>query len=203
MNAFYEQMHKHTKIAQASIFLVLALSLLVLACSFRPTPQYGACRVLPKGGRGLGFAPNRGLGMGLGRWLGCGLGPGVRSGMHLHGGSLRAVTHWEQQKAAAADKKAAKKKPKPKSDAEPPAKPAPKPAKPRPKPEAEQAPQPEPKVGSMRCIQKMPLNPKHLLFPWVFHPHSAPLPRRNRGYDPRVDTTGVGHIHLFSKQGVR
>ena len=49
----------------------------------------------------------------------------------------------------------------------------------------------------------MPLNPKHLLFPWVFHPHSPPRPCHNRGYDPRVDTIGVGHIHLLTKQGVR
>ena len=48
-----------------------------------------------------------------------------------------AVTHWEQQKAVAAGKKAAKakKKPNPKTDADPPAEPVSKPAKPEPKPE--------------------------------------------------------------------
>ena len=60
-----------------------------------------------------------------------------------------AVTHWEQQKAAAAGKKAAKakKKPNPKPDVDPPTEPAPKPAKPEPKPEAKQAPQPQPKAA--------------------------------------------------------
>ena len=62
------------------------LSLLVLAAL---NLRAGACRVLPKGGRGLGFAPIRGLGMGLGRWLGCGFGRGLRRGIHLHGGGLR------------------------------------------------------------------------------------------------------------------
>ena len=46
----------------------------------------------------------------------------------------------------------------------------------------------------------MPLNPKHLLFPWVFHPDSPPpAPPHNRGHNPRVDTIGVGHIHLLTK----
>ena len=50
-----------------------------------------------------------------------------------------AVTHWEQPKAAAVGKKAAKakKKPNPKPDGDPPVEPAPKPANPEPKPEAE------------------------------------------------------------------
>ena len=67
----------------------------------------------------------------------------------LYASHAAAVTHWEQQKAAAAGKKAAKakKKPNPKPDADPPAEPAPKPAKPEPKPEAKQAPQPEPKAA--------------------------------------------------------
>ena len=88
MNAFYErvyeQLHRHTKIAQASIFLVLAcpcLSLLVYAALHLGA---GACCVLPKGGRGPGFASIRGLAMGLGRWLGCGFGRGVRWGNLLH-----------------------------------------------------------------------------------------------------------------------
>ena len=59
-------------------------------------------------------------------------------------------SHREQQNAAAAGKKAAKakKKPNPKSDGDPPAKPAPKPAKPEWKPEAKQAPQPQPKAAA-------------------------------------------------------
>ena len=60
----------------------------------------------------------------------------------LYASHTAALTHWEQQKAAAAGKKAAKaqKKPNPKPDADPPAEPAPKPAKRDPKPEAKQAP---------------------------------------------------------------
>ena len=56
----------------------------------------------------------------------------------LYAAHAPAMTHWEQQKAAAAAKKAAKakKKPTPKPDADPPAEPAPKPAKPDPKPAA-------------------------------------------------------------------
>ena len=58
-----------------------------------------------------------------------------------------AVTHYEQQKAAAAGKKAAKarKKPKSKLDADPPPKPGPQPDNPEPEPGAKQAPQPKPK----------------------------------------------------------
>ena len=89
MNAFYEQLHRHTKIAQASIFLVLACPCLSLLVHAALHLRAGACWVLPNGGRGLGFAPIRGLGMGLGRWLGCGFGRGVRWGIHLHGGGLR------------------------------------------------------------------------------------------------------------------
>ena len=65
----------------------------------------------------------------------------------LYASHAATVTHWEQQKAAAAGKKAAKSKKKPntKPDMDPPAEPAPKPAKPEPQPEAKQAPQPEPK----------------------------------------------------------
>ena len=61
MNTFYEQMHRHTKIAKFSIFSVhctaflCPLSLLVVAAL---NLRAGACRVLPKGGRGLGFAPS-------------------------------------------------------------------------------------------------------------------------------------------------
>ena len=67
----------------------------------------------------------------------------------LYASHVAAVTHWEQQKAAAAGKKAAKakKKPNPKPDADPPAEPAPKPAKPEPKPEDKQAAPPEPKAA--------------------------------------------------------
>ena len=72
MNTFYEQLHRNTKIAQASIFLVLAcpcLSWLVhAALHFRA----GVCWVLPKGGRGLAFASIRGLGMDLGKWWAAG-----------------------------------------------------------------------------------------------------------------------------------
>ena len=49
----------------------------------------------------------------------------------------------------------------------------------------------------------MPLNPKHLPFPWVFHPHTPPRPPPKPRLQPRVDTIGVGHIHLFTKQVVR
>ena len=89
MDAFYEQLHRHTKIAQASIFLVLACPCLSLLVHAALHLRAGVCWVLPKGGRGLGFAPIRGLGMGLGRWLGCGFGRGVGWGIHLHGGGLR------------------------------------------------------------------------------------------------------------------
>ena len=67
----------------------------------------------------------------------------------LYASHAAAVTHWEQRKAAAAGKKAAKakKKPNPKPDADPPAEPAPKPPKPEPKPEAKQAPKPKPKAA--------------------------------------------------------
>ena len=73
MNAFYEQMHMHTQIAQFSIYFVYfivfpcPLSLLMLAALHL---EAGACRVLQKGGRALGFKPIRGVGMGLGRGLG-------------------------------------------------------------------------------------------------------------------------------------
>ena len=62
------------------------LSLLVLAAL---NLRAGACLVLPKGGRGLCFAPIRGLGMGLGRGLGEGFSRGFHSGIHLHGAGLR------------------------------------------------------------------------------------------------------------------
>ena len=67
----------------------------------------------------------------------------------LYASHAAAVTHWENQKAPAASKKAAKAKKtsNPKPDADPPVEPAPKPAKPEPKPEAKQAPQPEPKAA--------------------------------------------------------
>ena len=61
---------------------------------------------------------------------------------HLLSASLAStLTHWEQQKAADAGKKAAKakKKPNPKPYADRPAEPAPKPAKLDPKCEAKQA----------------------------------------------------------------
>ena len=60
----------------------------------------------------------------------------------LYASHAAAVTHWENQKTAAAGKKAAKAKKK--SNPEPDAEPAPKPAKPEPKPEAKHAPQPAP-----------------------------------------------------------
>ena len=89
MDAFHEQLHRHTKIAQVAIFLVLACPCLSLLVHATLHLKDGACRVLPKGGRGLGFSPIWGLGMGLGRWLGCGFGRGVRWGIHFHGGGLR------------------------------------------------------------------------------------------------------------------
>ena len=85
-------MHRHTTIAQFSICPVhfaaflCPLSLLVLAAL---NLRAEACWVLPKGGRSLGFTPIRGVGMGLGRWLGCGFGEELRWGIHLHGGGLR------------------------------------------------------------------------------------------------------------------
>ena len=85
-------MHRHTNIARFSICSVhftpflCPLSLLVLA---NLDLKAGACQVLPKGVRGLGFAPIRGLGMGLGRGLGSWFGRGLRWGIHLHGGGLR------------------------------------------------------------------------------------------------------------------
>ena len=81
MNAFYEQMHRDTKLAQLSIYFVhftvfaCPLSMPVLAALHL---SVAACQVLPKGGRGLGFAPIRGPGMDLGRGLGCGSGRGLR-----------------------------------------------------------------------------------------------------------------------------
>ena len=67
----------------------------------------------------------------------------------LYASHAAAVTHWENQKAAAACKKAAKAKrgSNPKADADPPAEPASKLAKPEPKPEAKQAPQAEPNAA--------------------------------------------------------
>ena len=76
MNAVYEQVHRHTEVAQfvhLTAFLC-PLSLLILAAL---NLRAGASRVLPKGARGLGFAPIRGLGMGLGRGLGWGFGRGL------------------------------------------------------------------------------------------------------------------------------
>ena len=70
MTAFYEriyeQQHRHTKIAQASIFLVSACASLSLQVHAALHLRAGACWVHPKGGRGLGFTSIRGLGMGLG-----------------------------------------------------------------------------------------------------------------------------------------
>ena len=78
MNAFYErmneQLHRHTKIAQASIFLVLACPCLSLRVHAALHLRAWACWVLPKGGRGSGLTSIRGLGMGLGWWFGCEVG---------------------------------------------------------------------------------------------------------------------------------
>ena len=75
----------------------------------------------------------------------------------LYDSHAAAVTHWEQQKAAAACKKAAKakQKPNPEPDADLPVEPAPKPAKPEPKPEAKQAPQPKPKAAPQAAPMEM------------------------------------------------
>ena len=84
-------MHRHTKLAQFSICYVhftafpCSLSLSVLAAIHLKAEAY---RVLLKGVRGLGFAPNQGLGMSLGKGLGWGLGRGWRWGIDLHGGCL-------------------------------------------------------------------------------------------------------------------
>ena len=81
MNAFYERIHRHTKIVQFSIYFVhciivpCSLSLLVVASLH-----------VPKGGCGLGLALIRGLGMGLGR--------GLRWGIHLLGDRLRGGLGW-------------------------------------------------------------------------------------------------------------
>ena len=182
MNAFYEQMHTHTKVAQFSIFPVhctaflCPLSLLVLAAL---NLRAGVYRVLPKVGRGLGFACIRGLVMGLGRWLGCRFGRGVRWGIHLHGCGLMGsfglgmrgllslrlgfMLSWLRGRLS----------------------------------RQVRVPfgvrllfalgglltcrcslllLPVGHWCSMRGIQQIPLNPKHLLFPWVFHPHSPPRP---------------------------
>ena len=83
MNAFYEriyeQQHRHTKIAQASIFLVLACASLSLQVHAALHLRAGACLVLPKGETegwlrvfigqdvvvgGTGFCIGGGLGMG-------------------------------------------------------------------------------------------------------------------------------------------
>ena len=72
MNTFYEEKHRHTKLARFSIFSVHSrsfpcpLSLLVLVALHLSA---GAYQVLAKGHRGLGAAPNPGFGMGLGRPL--------------------------------------------------------------------------------------------------------------------------------------
>ena len=169
------------------MFLVLACPCLSLLVHAALHLRVGACWVLPKGGRGLGFAPIRGLGMGLGRWLGCGYGRGVRWGIHLHGGgprgtfglglrgllSLRLGFRFGLLGGRLSRRVIVR-------------------------------------LGirllfglgglltcscsllllsmghscSMRGIQQMPLNPKHLLFPWVFHPHSPPVPRRNPPQPP-------------------
>ena len=74
----------------------------------------------------------------------------------LYASHAAAVTHWKNQKATAAGKKAAKakKKSNPKPDAHPPAEPAPKPSKPELKPEAKQAPQPEPKAAPQAALME-------------------------------------------------
>ena len=54
---------------------------------------------------------------------------------------------------------------------------------------------------SMRGIQQQPLNTNHLLFPLVFHPN--PPANNNGGRNPWVDTIGVGHKNLCTKQGIR
>ena len=94
MNALYEQMHKHTKVAQFSIcrvhftpFLCPSSFLVLDSLNLKA----GACRVLPKGGGGLGFGPIPGRVMGLGKWLGCRFGRELRWGIHLHGGGLGAA----------------------------------------------------------------------------------------------------------------
>ena len=51
----------------------------------------------------------------------------------------------------------------------------------------------------MRGMQPMSLNPKHLLFPGLFHPHSPP--QNNGGHNTQVDTIAVGHQSLCTKQG--
>ena len=86
----------------------------------------------------------------------------------LYASHAAVVTHWEQQKAAAAGKKAAKakNKPNPKPDADPPAEPALKPAKPEPKPEAISRP--------LSSSLKLPLRPP----PWRWMPQRTPRPNQ-------------------------
>ena len=195
----------HRKLAQFSICWVhftafhCPLSLRVPAAL---NLRAGACRVHPQEGRGLGFNPIQGMGMGLGRGLGWGFRRGLRWGIHLHGGRLRGIFGLGQRGLLSlrrgfglswlGDRLGRRV-----SD----------------------------RFGarllfghgglvtcscsllllpmgqccSMRGIQQIqqPLNPKHLLLPWVIHPP----PPRNRGYNPRVDTIGVGRKNLFTKQG--
>ena len=182
---------------------------LVLACSCSPKNlRARACRVLPKGGRGLSFAPIRGLVMGSGRWLGCRFGRGVHWGIHLHGGGvvgsfglglrgllglrlgfrlswlggrlgLRVRVRFGVRLLFGLGGLLTC--------------------------SCSVLLLPRGHCCSMTGIQQMPLNPKHLLLTWVFHAHSPPRPPppHNRGYNPRVETIGVGHIHLFTKHGVR
>ena len=98
MNAFYEHMHRHTKLAQFPMFPVHSctaflcpLSLLVLAAL---NLRAGECRVPPKGGRGLGFAPIRGLSMGLGRGWAASLAEDGAGASTAMGAALGAALGW-------------------------------------------------------------------------------------------------------------
>ena len=97
-----------------------------------------------------------------------------------------ALTHGEQQKAAAAGKKAAKakKKPNPRPDVDPPVEAAPKPAKPEHKPGATQAPRPQPKAAPEAAPMEVdaPAHPQPNPQP---NPLPEPMPRRRMGVNPR------------------
>ena len=107
----------------------------------------------------------------------------------LYASHAAAVTHWEQPKAAAVGKKAAKakKKPNPTPDANQPAEPAPKPAK----PEAKQAPQPEPKDAPQAAPMEVEAPPHPSATPAAQPPaqtHAqAPWWGRNPGHGPPLE----------------
>ena len=167
-------MHMHTKTAQFSIYCVhfivfpCSLSLLVLAALHL---RAGACWVLPKAGRGLGFAPIRGLGTGLGWGIhlqgGCrrgGFGPGLGGLLSLRlgvmhcglGGRLSRLSGVRLGVRLLFGLLGSR---------------------------SSLLLIPMRHYCSMRGMRQMPLNAKHLIFPLVFHPHSL-LPQERRSQPP-------------------